>query len=311
MIPFATKLREHGVDAWVDQWEIQLGDSLVSKIFDIGLAGADAVVVVLSQASVGRPWVAEELDAAIVQRINGASRLIPIVLDGLDHNSDIPASVRHLKQLVVSDLSDLDVVVDEVLRTIYGQSTAPPLGKPPAYTREPVAPLDGLDRLDSLTLRVIGSEAVRDYGENFRTAEFLATAENEFGATQAQLIESLIALNDAGLINIARTFGPGVDGMSSFTVTPKGLDAYLCSYVAEYPRWQQTVMARVADWPNGQGSQGELTQALEDVPPMVTHHMLTLMESNGWVRMSGGTNAHRRHFFGVSPRLHRQLAAKQ
>ncbi len=33
---FATKLREKGVDAWLDKWEMLPGDSLVDKFFEEG-----------------------------------------------------------------------------------------------------------------------------------------------------------------------------------------------------------------------------------------------------------------------------------
>ena len=36
VLEFASKLRQNGVDAWVDKWEMKLGDSLVHKIFEEG-----------------------------------------------------------------------------------------------------------------------------------------------------------------------------------------------------------------------------------------------------------------------------------
>ncbi|CAH1905327.1 hypothetical protein NTGHW29_510062 [Candidatus Nitrotoga sp. HW29] len=44
---FATKLRENGVDAWLDRWEMLPGDSLVDKIFEEGLKEAHAVIIIL------------------------------------------------------------------------------------------------------------------------------------------------------------------------------------------------------------------------------------------------------------------------
>jgi len=44
VIPFATRLRENGVDAWVDRWEMNPGDSLVDRIFEEGLKNAAAVI---------------------------------------------------------------------------------------------------------------------------------------------------------------------------------------------------------------------------------------------------------------------------
>ena len=57
------------------------GDSLVDKIFGEGIKDAKAVIVVLSNFSVEKPWVREELNAAFVKRINNGSKLIPIVID--------------------------------------------------------------------------------------------------------------------------------------------------------------------------------------------------------------------------------------
>ena len=81
VLGFARRLRERGIDVWLDRWEMYPGDSLVDKIFTEGIGKASAVVVVLSVYSVNKPWVREELNAAVVKRINSGSKLIPVVLD--------------------------------------------------------------------------------------------------------------------------------------------------------------------------------------------------------------------------------------
>lgn len=65
---FAIKLRGRGVDAWVDQWEMMPGDSLVRKIFCEGIQNAEAFIIVLSKNSVQKKWVKEELDLAVVKK---------------------------------------------------------------------------------------------------------------------------------------------------------------------------------------------------------------------------------------------------
>lgn len=40
---------------WFGEWELLPGDSLVSKIFEEGLATADAMVIVVSKHSLGKP----------------------------------------------------------------------------------------------------------------------------------------------------------------------------------------------------------------------------------------------------------------
>jgi hypothetical protein len=75
----ARALRENGVDVWFDAWEIRAGDSIVQKIFAHGLQSCDVFLIVLSEASVHSSWVRQELDAAVVQRIEGVTRIIPVV----------------------------------------------------------------------------------------------------------------------------------------------------------------------------------------------------------------------------------------
>jgi TIR domain len=60
VLPFATSLREKGIDVWLDKWEILPGDSLVDKLFEEGLKEAEAVLIVISAVSVTKPWVRQE-----------------------------------------------------------------------------------------------------------------------------------------------------------------------------------------------------------------------------------------------------------
>lgn len=90
VVEFARRLRENGVDAWLDQWEMKPGDSLVDKIFEEGLKEARAVIVVLSTVSVEKPWVREELNTLMVNRISRGTRLIPVVID----DCEVPESLR-------------------------------------------------------------------------------------------------------------------------------------------------------------------------------------------------------------------------
>ena len=90
LVDFARRLRENGVDAWLDQWEMKPGDSLVDKIFEEGLRDARAVIIVLSKSSVQKPWVREELNASVVNRIIRRTRLIPVFID----DCEVPESLQ-------------------------------------------------------------------------------------------------------------------------------------------------------------------------------------------------------------------------
>lgn len=131
----ARAFRAHGIDAWLDKWEIQPGDSLIERIFEVGLKDCAAFVVLLSPESVASSWVRHELDVAMVKRIEGTVRVIPIVVQPCE----IPLSLRPL--LRVDLTRDFDVGVRRVADAILGHSEKPPVRMPP-----PVVQVPGLSR---------------------------------------------------------------------------------------------------------------------------------------------------------------------
>jgi TIR domain len=136
VLEFATRLRSNGVDAWVDHWEMNPGDSLVDKIFEEGLRDCQAMIVVLSQHSIESKWVREELNAAVVKKIEKATRLIPVRLD----RCEVPQCLRSTIWQDIPNLQEYGEQFSRVLNAIYGQYEKPPLGPAPQYVQEGMAP---------------------------------------------------------------------------------------------------------------------------------------------------------------------------
>jgi hypothetical protein len=78
--PVAEYLMANGVDVWFDEWEIEPGDSLRQKMEE-GLGSMTHFVVVLTETSIAKPWVAKEIDVGLVQQVGGKSRFVPLVVD--------------------------------------------------------------------------------------------------------------------------------------------------------------------------------------------------------------------------------------
>lgn len=86
--PFARKLaaslRSAGHGVWIDEAEINIGDSLVEKIRE-GLDQVDFVAAILSRASINSPWVTRELDIASNREIEeGRALVLPLLVEKVE-----------------------------------------------------------------------------------------------------------------------------------------------------------------------------------------------------------------------------------
>jgi hypothetical protein len=85
-----TMRRRH---VWVDRWEIQVGESLLTKVQN-AITEASALVVVLSRASVASEWCRKELNSGLLRELEEKRVL---VLPALIEDCDIPLFLREKK----------------------------------------------------------------------------------------------------------------------------------------------------------------------------------------------------------------------
>jgi hypothetical protein len=64
----ASDLAKQGIDTWLDEQRILVGDSITEKIGQ-GLAQSDYFIIALSEASVGSAWVKKELSGALLREV--------------------------------------------------------------------------------------------------------------------------------------------------------------------------------------------------------------------------------------------------
>jgi hypothetical protein len=121
----AEKLQANGIDTWWAEWCITAGDSIRQRI-DEGLTDCTHFVVLLTQASVKKPWVNQEMDAGLIRKLNGKAKFIPVRCD-LQHG-ELPPLLQPLLSPAV-DAMNLDVV--QLINDIHGVSKKPPLGPAP------------------------------------------------------------------------------------------------------------------------------------------------------------------------------------
>ena len=77
----AANLFKNRVHVWVDRWELKVGDSILRRI-ESAIQEADALIVVLSKASVQSEWCRKELTAGLLTELEAKSVFVlPIVVD--------------------------------------------------------------------------------------------------------------------------------------------------------------------------------------------------------------------------------------
>src|SRR5262245_6306645 len=73
------RLKRHGIHVWIDEAEIQIGDSIISKI-ESGIREASYLGVVLSPDSVSSEWVNREVRIALTEEIHGKRvKVLPLL----------------------------------------------------------------------------------------------------------------------------------------------------------------------------------------------------------------------------------------
>ena len=77
----AASLLAEGIPVWLDSWELDVGDPLLTRIED-GIKGSSLFVVVVSRKSIESGWVERELRTALKQESKtGRKFVFPIKVD--------------------------------------------------------------------------------------------------------------------------------------------------------------------------------------------------------------------------------------
>ena len=85
----ATALVSEGFPVWLASWKLELGDSLLDKIYD-GIDDSSIVLLVTSKSAHDSGWVNRELNAALSKESAiGRKFVIPLKLD----QSELPLKI--------------------------------------------------------------------------------------------------------------------------------------------------------------------------------------------------------------------------
>jgi len=284
VLDFAKKLRGKGIDVWLDKWEILLGDSLIDKIFEEGIKEAQAIIIVLSKNSINKPWVKEELNTAVVRKINGISKIIPILID----DCEVPESLKSTLWIRIKDLNNYDGELNQVINAILENREKPALGKLPSYATTVLDAIPTLTKIDSLVLKS-ACEKADEKGNSFISPDSILEKIESFDIQEADFYESLEILHSRGYIK-GHKVHDRTNRIKSFFILFSGYEEYARTYLEDYPETIKSVISEIVNL-NNKDSLSIATTLSK--PVRLINHILESFELYGYVKLiklSGGDN---------------------
>ena len=189
--PLAEGLVERGIPVWYDNWEIGYGDSLRRKM-EQGLGDCTHFVVLLTETSIGKPWVNEEIDAGLMGAVEGTAKFI-----GLRHQLPLASVSPFLRTRLTPEFIPGSEGLDALAAEIFGVSRRPPLGEKPRYVQAHEA-----GSTWSTAARVVAEYFVRnsEHAQSMDPQADYATIEQATGLPRVDVRIGILDLAGAGLI---------------------------------------------------------------------------------------------------------------
>ncbi|TKJ40157.1 molecular chaperone Tir [candidate division TA06 bacterium B3_TA06] len=297
------RLRAQGIDVWLDKREILAGDNLVDKIFEEGIKKTQAVIVVLSQYSIEKPWPKAERDVSVIKKINENIRLIPLILDIQDE--EVPESLKPYRWVRVKDLNDYEDELNEIINSIYEHREKPPLGEPPKYAQTRIELIPDLTKLDNLVLKLSCERLIEQGYAHLIEGEEIFEAVQPFEIDFNAMMESLEILDRRNLIDLKKFLGSNSEGAKGFCfhVTEWGMDAYLKAYREDYESIFKSTVASIV---NKNGGDNFSIASHLNVPEVIIDHVITHLKWEKYIKAEyvGGGQI---YIYEVNPELKRWL----
>lgn len=273
VLSFAKRLRETGIDAWVDKWEMLPGDSLVDKIFEVGLKEASAVIIVISNYSINKPWVKEEINAAFVNRINSNCKLIPVLID----ECDVPSCLQTTLWEKITNLSLYEESYKRIELAILGKTDKPPIGTTPKYATAIIERIEDFTDIDSLVLKITCELAIESQRQFLMTSNVIEKG-IKLKLTSEVIIESLDILERKYLIEITRMGSPEYN---SIKVLLYAFQIYYQYYNPDYESQINLVGSLIVN--NGLTNNHEIANA-SAIDIFIVNHILELLDYKGYIK---------------------------
>jgi hypothetical protein len=113
----AKRLTADGVVVWLDEAELNIGDSLIEKI-SIAIEEMEYVIAVISKNSINSNWVQKELNLAMTKEINGRRvTVLPLLIQ----QCELPKALRDKLYADFTQPDKYELEYSKLLRSLKGK----------------------------------------------------------------------------------------------------------------------------------------------------------------------------------------------
>ena len=247
----AKDLIAQGIDTFYDDWDIRGGDSLRQRIDD-SIRSCTHFIPLLTPTSLQKPWVNAEIDAGLLEKLDGNCILIPIRL-GVDPEEVPPL----LRGLYAPSFDDYSTGVQRLVEDMYGVSRKPQLGTHPRFAQTKLPEETDL----SSAARSIAALFLRrsEHGLQHDPSLSLDEIMTETGLSYDALTDAGFELEEYGYVHLHRHCNappPGFDEIMSKELLFVHLDHYLMTWNPERDA------LTVAAWLLNSSEEGAVVEAL-------------------------------------------------
>lgn len=306
--PFGRALADLGVDPWMDGWEMFPGDSLVTKIEE-GLKSSDLFLPFLTPTSIDKPWVRQEIEAAVVRRVMDAIRIIPVVV-GLQKEA-LPPFLAGTVWIPLSGPEGVEEAAERAARAIFRVSDKPLVSPRPAYLAYAGPGVYGLSSVDIVVLKAAG-EAALAAGQLHLNVESVLFVLASTGMPVHAFRESVDVLDEKGYVKKQGVLG---NPYKYLEVTVSGFEAYCERFFEGYPDVARRIAIAIVEGDEPHPDRGrrpaeakELAERI-GVPPLVAIQVFKNLERLGRVKLGKSLGIYQA--WSVSAGFKRELLASK
>ena len=116
---FGNELKRLGLNVWLDIWSLPFGVPFMQGLYE-GINNSKSIVALIGPSGMG-PWEKKEVEDALIKAVSRSMRIIPVILDELDSEPDIPPFLDHYRVIDLRKREIFHKGLDEVIWGITGR----------------------------------------------------------------------------------------------------------------------------------------------------------------------------------------------